>query len=410
MSGRLGRREAGLGARLAIELHVLLRLAARGEHHPVEVPRLEAVQAAIDEVVGVLQIGEHPARHQVDAPVARVAQEGLAAGRLLGLPDDVVADVPLDRHVELARRRLEPQLLELAGVEQAERARRDERRELVEHLRGRLAAHQIARRGGGRRSASAAWSRAWPWRRSWPPRPRHEVDPDRRLLVAVAALEVDGVVVVLVVDVGDVLLGRVDDRHRAGRVLRLALPGEVRRQEAEGRQAPLDRRRAAGHDVAPCVAAGGPGAGRGRRCSRGSCGGAARVTTTPAAEHQRRAQEDRPVEPDHVLLARVRDRARRPRSRSMPGEGLVAHQPVRRRRAASSWLAATRQRLVVEAVGVGEHEHAGVLLDRGGGHLPGAALLAGVELEVAVLVGERRVVRLDRRVDGDAALGGRAWR
>ena len=137
---------------------------------------------------------------------------------------------------------------------------------------------------------------------------------------------------------------------------------------------------------------------------RASCGGSLAGDHRADGQHQRGSQEDRAVEPDHVLLAGVRDRGVR-LGRGLPGEGLVAHQPVRDVDG-QQLIGGHRQRLVVEEIGVGEHEDPGVLLHRGRGHLPGAAILAGVLLEVAVLVGERRVVRLDRRIDGHAALGG----
>src|SRR5581483_5081927 len=72
-------------------------------------------------------------------------------------------------------------------------------------------------------------------------------------VAVVAALEVQRRRLVLVVDAGQVLLSRVDDRHLAGRALGLALPGEAGGDEAEGGQAPLDGGGSAGHDAAPSI-------------------------------------------------------------------------------------------------------------------------------------------------------------
>src|SRR6185295_11090939 len=83
-----------------------------------------------------------------------------------------------------------------------------------------------------------------------------DVQPDGALPPVAAPLDVDGVGLVLEVDGAEIALAGVDDHHLAGGAVGLALPGEVRGQEAEGREAPLHGGGSTGHGWAPFDGAG----------------------------------------------------------------------------------------------------------------------------------------------------------
>ena len=101
--GRLGGREGRLGARLAIELHVFLRLAAR-RRAPSDRSRPARTRAGGDRPGGRGSADRRASRAASGRRARRrVAQERLARRCLVGLADHVVAHVALDGHVELAR-------------------------------------------------------------------------------------------------------------------------------------------------------------------------------------------------------------------------------------------------------------------------------------------------------------------
>jgi hypothetical protein len=117
------------------------------------------------------------------------------------------------------------------------------------------------------------------------------------------------------------------------------------------------------------------------------------------ADDQRGGEEDRPIEPGDVLLARVDDLDVR-LGRRLARERLVARQPVDHVHCQPP-VGGDADGLVAAPVRVGDDEHPGVLLDGRRRQLPLALVLAGVLGVVAVLVDEGREVRLDRRVDRD---------
>ena len=161
---------------------------------------------------------------------------------------------PLAVTVSFRLRSLEAQLLELRGVEDPERARRAQRRELIEHLGRHVAAAHVARRVGRRRrrrsptSPPAFFGSLGGGRRLGL---LDQVHPDRVLAAVALALEVDRRGLVLEVHLAEVVLPGVDDGDLAGRALGLALPGQVSGDEAEGGQAPLQCCGFAGHDATP---------------------------------------------------------------------------------------------------------------------------------------------------------------
>ena len=137
-----------------------------GQLDPIEVGELEGVQAAIDQVAGVLQLAQHAARHQVDAPVAGVAQERLArrsaspAARCRsGGPS------PLTVTSSLRFGSSRPSSLSLAASSTPNARGDTQRRELLVELLGVVGARQIARgrrrRGRRRRLGGPSSDRPW---------------------------------------------------------------------------------------------------------------------------------------------------------------------------------------------------------------------------------------------------------